>query len=79
MSWLNPIDGTWIDQKKKFNGDRFRGKPPDEAHDWVLYVRKEGKKENWNKSFFLESRREAQEHGDEGRSPTRSSCPTAKS
>ena len=57
LSWVNPIDGTWIDEKKKFKGDRFTVPgPPDATHDWVLYLRKEGKKESWNKSFFLEAR-----------------------
>jgi hypothetical protein len=57
VSWFNPLDGTWIDQKEKFNGERFRSSgPPDASHDWVLYVRREGKKENFNKSFYLESR-----------------------
>ena len=44
VSWFNPIDGSWLDQKKKFKGDRFRGTPPDSNQDWVLYVRREGKK-----------------------------------
>jgi hypothetical protein len=57
VSWFNPIDGSWLDQKEKFNGERFRSPgPPDASHDWVLYVRREGKKENFNKSFYLESR-----------------------
>ena len=56
VSWFNPIDGSWLDQKDKFNGERFRSNTPDDAHDWVLYVRREGTKENFNKSFYLESR-----------------------
>jgi hypothetical protein len=57
VSWFNPLDGTWFDQKDRFNGERFRSPgPPDDLHDWVLYVRREGKKENFNKSFYLESR-----------------------
>ena len=57
LSWFNPIDGTWLDDKKKFKGERFRSPgPPDPSHDWVLYIRRDGKKERMNKSFFLEAR-----------------------
>ena len=24
VSWFNPLDGSWLDQKKKFKGERFR-------------------------------------------------------
>lgn len=57
VSWYNPIDGSWLDQKKKFKGERFRSPSPDNAHDWVLYVRREGKKQSFNEKFFLEARR----------------------
>jgi hypothetical protein len=57
VSWFNPIDGSWLDEKKKFKGERYRGSPPDGNHDWVLYVRREGKKESFNKRYYLEARR----------------------
>ena len=58
VSWFNPLDGSWLDQKEKFKGERFRAAgPPDDAHDWVLYVRREGKKQSMNRSYVLESRR----------------------
>lgn len=57
VSWFNPVDGSWFDEKKKFKGDRYRGSPPDANHDWVLYVRREGKKESFNKRYYLEARR----------------------
>lgn len=57
VSWYNPTDGAWLDQKKKFKGDRFRSRTPDDRHDWVLYVRREGKKKGYNKSFILESKK----------------------
>lgn len=57
VSWYNPSDGSWLDQKKKFKGDRFRSRTPDDDRDWVLYVRREGKKQGYNKSFILESKR----------------------
>ena len=57
VSWYSPVDGAWLDQKKKFKGERFRSPSPDEQQDWVLYVRKEGKKQSWNEKYFLEARR----------------------
>ena len=57
VSWYKPSDGTWLDQKKKFKGDRYRSRTPDDEHDWVLYVRREGKKQGFNKSFYLESKK----------------------
>ncbi len=56
VSWYNPSDGTWLHQKKKFKGDRYRSRTPDEQRDWVLYLRREGKKQGYNKSFILESK-----------------------
>ena len=56
VSWYSPVDGSWLDQEKKYKGDRFRSPPPDETQDWVLYVRKENKKIAWNEKFFLEAR-----------------------
>ncbi len=56
VSWYDPATGAWFDQKKKFKGDRFRTQTPDKERDWVLYVRREGKKQAINKSYFLESR-----------------------
>ena len=57
VSWYNPTDGSWLDEKKKFKGERFTAQTPNDAHDWVLYVRREGKKQNYNKSFKLESKK----------------------
>lgn len=57
VSWYNPIDGSWLDRKKKFKGSRLTAQTPSGVHDWVLYVRREGKKQSYNKSFKLESRR----------------------
>ena len=57
VSWYDPSNGAWFDQKKKFKGDRYRSHTPDNERDWVLYVRREGKKEGHNKSFVLESKK----------------------
>ena len=56
ISWYNPANGAWYDQKKKFKGDRYRSRTPDDQQDWVLYIRREGKKQDYNKSFVLESK-----------------------
>ena len=56
VSWYDPANGAWFDQKKKFKGDRYRSRTPDDQRDWVLYVRREGKKQGLNKSYFLESK-----------------------
>ncbi|MDE0108911.1 MAG: DUF5060 domain-containing protein [Bryobacterales bacterium] len=56
VSWYNPANGAWFDQKKKFKGDRYRSRTPDDKQDWVLYIRREGKKQDYNKSFVLESK-----------------------
>ncbi len=56
VSWFNPANGAWFDQKKKFKGDRYRSRTPDDSQDWVLYIRREGKKQDYNKSFVLESK-----------------------
>lgn len=57
VSWYNPANGAWFDQKKKFKGDRYRSQTPDDKQDWVLYIRREGKKQDYNKSFILESKK----------------------
>ena len=56
VSWYDPSDGSWHDQKKKFKGDRYRSRTPSDDRDWVLYLRREGKKKGYNKSFILESK-----------------------
>jgi hypothetical protein len=57
VSWFNPADGTWV-KEKDFKGERFTTKgPPDNSHDWVLYVRRDGRKESMNRSYKLESKR----------------------
>lgn len=56
VSWYDPATGAWFDQKKKFKGDRYRARTPDDRQDWVLYIRREGKKQDFNKSFILESK-----------------------
>jgi hypothetical protein len=52
--WINPADGEVT--RKKFSGDHFTGEPPDQSHDWVLHVVREGHLESMNKSYRFESR-----------------------
>jgi len=52
--WINPIDGEIT--RQKFKGDHFTGQPPDNSHDWVLHVVREGRVESMNKSYKFESR-----------------------
>jgi hypothetical protein len=57
VSWINPINGEEIKEKKGYHGEHFTGEPPDRTHDWVLHVSREGHKEGMLKSYKFESRR----------------------
>jgi Domain of unknown function (DUF5060)/Protein of unknown function (DUF4038) len=57
VSWLNPITGEEIKEKKGYKGEHFTGQPPDNSHDWVLHVSREGHKEGMLRSYKFESRR----------------------
>jgi hypothetical protein len=52
--WINPADGSTI--RKKFSGDHFTAAPPDNSHDWVLHLVREGALESMNRSYKFESR-----------------------
>ncbi|MGI8988842.1 MAG: DUF5060 domain-containing protein [Bryobacteraceae bacterium] len=54
VAWFNPINGEAI-ELKNFKGDRFLGDPPDRAHDWVLHISREGKKESMLKEYKFET------------------------
>jgi len=57
VSWFNPATGEYV-HEKEFKGQRYTSPgPPDKSRDWVLYVRREGKKESMMRSYKLESRR----------------------
>jgi hypothetical protein len=53
--WIDPATGEST-RGKKFSGDHFTGSPPDNAHDWVLRVAREGRVAGMNKSYKFESR-----------------------
>jgi hypothetical protein len=42
--------------KKKFSGDHFTGAPPDQSHDWLLHVVREGTLQSMNREYKFESR-----------------------
>ncbi len=55
VSWYNPSTGAFSDEKD-FKGERYTADgPPDKNRDWVLYVRREGKKQGMSRSYKLES------------------------
>lgn len=56
VAWFNPITGDYQKQKKGFKGDRFTGQPPDNTHDWVLHIFREGRLESMLRSYKFESR-----------------------
>ncbi|MBS1873114.1 MAG: DUF4038 domain-containing protein [Acidobacteria bacterium] len=55
VSWFNPISGETI-PLKKWKGERWTGQPPDSAHDWVLHIEREGRKESMLNSYKFDSR-----------------------
>lgn len=57
VTWINPIDGTEVREKKGYHGEHFTGSPPDNSHDWVLHVSRESHKAGMLKSYKFESRR----------------------
>lgn len=52
--WLNPITGEEI-PLKDYKGEVFSRQTPDNAHDWVLQVPREGHKESMLRSYYFES------------------------
>jgi uncharacterized protein DUF5060/uncharacterized protein DUF4038 len=57
VTWINPIDGDEIKEKKGYHGQHFTASPPDSSHDWVLHISREGHKAGMLKSYKFESRR----------------------
>jgi len=52
--WIDPATGEIV--RKKFSGDHFTGAPPDQSHDWVLHVVREGTLQSMNREYKFESR-----------------------
>jgi len=54
VAWINPIDGERT-ELKDFKAEEFQGSPPDNSHDWVLHISREGHKAGMLKSYKFES------------------------
>ncbi len=52
--WVNPISGEEI-PLKDYRGEVFSRQTPDNSHDWVLQVPREGHKESMARSYYFES------------------------
>jgi hypothetical protein len=55
VKWMNPATGETI-PLKNFKAERYAVEPPDNSHDWVLHVSREGRKEGMLRSYKFESR-----------------------
>jgi hypothetical protein len=55
VKWLNPITGEALPQKN-FKAEKYAIEPPDNQHDWVLHISREGRKEGMLRSYKFESR-----------------------
>jgi Domain of unknown function (DUF5060)/Protein of unknown function (DUF4038) len=51
--WIDPATGQTV--RKKFSGDHFTGAPPDQSHDWLLHVVREGTLQSMNREYKFES------------------------
>jgi hypothetical protein len=52
--WVNPASGEEI-PLKDYKGEVFSRQTPDNSHDWVLQVPREGHKESMLRSYYFES------------------------
>ena len=57
MRWFNPVSGEQI-ELKDYKGESFTGTPPDNSHDWVLQLSRDGRKQGMLKSFKFASYQE---------------------
>ncbi len=53
-SWVNPATGEEL-ELKDYRGEVFSRQTPDNSHDWILLVPREGKKESMLKYYYFES------------------------
>jgi hypothetical protein len=56
IEWLNPLNGERMKVKEKNKGEVYTLTPPDSAHDWVLHISREGRKNSMLKSYKFDSR-----------------------
>jgi hypothetical protein len=55
VAWIDPATGERT-KAKGYKGEHFVGEPPSKAHDWVLQISREGRKESMLKSYKFDSR-----------------------
>jgi hypothetical protein len=56
VEWFNPSTGETLKVKKNLKDETFSGETPDNTHDWVLHISREGQKSSMLKSYKFESR-----------------------
>jgi hypothetical protein len=56
VEWLNPATGERVKGKKENKGDPYVVTPPDNGHDWVLHISREGTKASMLKTYKFVSR-----------------------
>jgi hypothetical protein len=56
VEWLNPINGERQKVKQKEKAESVTFTPPDQTHDWVLHISKEGRKAGMLRSVKFDSR-----------------------
>lgn len=55
--WINPATGEAVRPKdKQWKGERFVSEPPDNTHDWVLHLSRDGRKQGMLNSYRFDSR-----------------------
>ena len=60
IEWLNPITGDLFKGKKENKGNEaYTVSPPDNSHDWVLHISREGTKASMLKSVKFDSREQS--------------------
>jgi hypothetical protein len=55
VAWFNPVTGESLKQKD-FKSEKYSAQPPNNDHDWVLHISREGRKESMLRSYKFESR-----------------------
>jgi hypothetical protein len=53
--WVNPSTGEARKEKKDWKGELYETAPPSSAHDWVLHLSRDGRKEGMLRSYKFES------------------------
>jgi hypothetical protein len=56
VEWINPASGDRVKAKKENKGEAYIVTPPENSHDWVLHISREGTKASMLKSVKFDSR-----------------------